>query len=263
MKRIKKTNVLELLQEIKKAAQDIAKETEGPQETAVTMVMAAAITRETEAIEAVVEEMRSYAPSIFIEKGTGETSVGRDAVTLDRAALLDQVEREARAAAGRKNGYEMGAVANIRARIESLPYKEAESQEAILAAAVQIAAKTMQAAGLCRYNNPVKDCEKEYPPDREVCDRCIEGWLMAKAFAVVRADLPEPVTNGDAIRAMTDDELGAWLYKIMDQTTANWPKFCENRTECQQAMETGDLDAIKEEDCAACMTRWLQQTAEE
>ena len=45
--------------------------------------------------------------------------------------------------------------------------------------AVKIAAKVMVAAGLCRYDTPLK-CGKPHVCD-SVCDKCIRGWLMSKA----------------------------------------------------------------------------------
>lgn len=45
--------------------------------------------------------------------------------------------------------------------------------------AVKIAAKIMQAAGLCRYDNVAK-CRRIYV-DEKTCDECIKRWLLAKA----------------------------------------------------------------------------------
>ena len=45
--------------------------------------------------------------------------------------------------------------------------------------AVKIAAYVMQAAGLCRYDSPLK-CKK-FTCSPEICDDCIEKWLIAKA----------------------------------------------------------------------------------
>ncbi len=47
------------------------------------------------------------------------------------------------------------------------------------AQAVKIAARVMQAAGLCRYDSPTKCCRRYV--DKETCDSCIEAWLLAKA----------------------------------------------------------------------------------
>lgn len=45
--------------------------------------------------------------------------------------------------------------------------------------AVKIAAKVMAAAGLCRYEDRGKCKDHEW--GIEVCDRCIERWLLGKA----------------------------------------------------------------------------------
>lgn len=45
--------------------------------------------------------------------------------------------------------------------------------------AVKIAAKIMQAAGLCRYKS-VEKCRRVYV-DENTCDKCIEAWLLSKA----------------------------------------------------------------------------------
>lgn len=45
--------------------------------------------------------------------------------------------------------------------------------------AVKIAAKIMQAAGLCRYDDVAK-CHRIYV-DEKTCDECIRRWLLSKA----------------------------------------------------------------------------------
>lgn len=47
--------------------------------------------------------------------------------------------------------------------------------------AVHIAAVVMQAAGLCRYENPGRQCRRVYVPTEYDCVKCIEGWLLSKA----------------------------------------------------------------------------------
>lgn len=47
------------------------------------------------------------------------------------------------------------------------------------ARAVKIAAKVMQAAGICRYDNPEK-CHRVYVSEK-TCDECIRKWLLSKA----------------------------------------------------------------------------------
>lgn len=45
--------------------------------------------------------------------------------------------------------------------------------------AVKIAAKIMQAAGLCRYDDVTK-CRRIYV-DEKTCDECMRRWLLSKA----------------------------------------------------------------------------------
>lgn len=52
-------------------------------------------------------------------------------------------------------------------------------KESIESRALTIAARIMQAAGLCRYDTPLK-CRRLYV-DETTCDKCIRHWLMAKA----------------------------------------------------------------------------------
>ena len=51
--------------------------------------------------------------------------------------------------------------------------------ETVEARAVKIAAKIMQAAGMCRYDTIYK-CHRVYVDD-STCEKCIEKWLLSKA----------------------------------------------------------------------------------
>lgn len=62
------------------------------------------------------------------------------------------------------------------------PY--AENQQ-VLRRAVKIAARVLNAAGLCRYEDAAK-CRRVWPPDEKTCDKCIERWLLAKARKELR-----------------------------------------------------------------------------
>jgi len=55
----------------------------------------------------------------------------------------------------------------------------ARKKETIEARAVKIAAKVMQAAGLCRYDSQEK-CHRVYV-DEKTCDECMRKWLLSKA----------------------------------------------------------------------------------
>lgn len=64
------------------------------------------------------------------------------------------------------------------------------SKETVEARAVKIAARVMQAAGLCRYDS-VDKCRRIFV-DEKVCEGCIRGWLLGKA----RKELKEREGNG-------------------------------------------------------------------
>lgn len=64
------------------------------------------------------------------------------------------------------------------------------SKETVEARAVKIAARVMQAAGLCRYDS-VDKCRRIFV-DEKVCEGCIRGWLLSKA----RKELKEREGNG-------------------------------------------------------------------
>lgn len=54
-----------------------------------------------------------------------------------------------------------------------------ELQIQVAKRALKIASRIMQAAGLCRYDTPLK-CRRLCTCP-EVCESCIEKWLIAKA----------------------------------------------------------------------------------
>lgn len=62
----------------------------------------------------------------------------------------------------------------------------AKNKETTEVRAVKIAAKVMQAAGLCRYDSPEK-CRRVYV-DEKTCDECIRKWLLSKARKELRKE---------------------------------------------------------------------------
>lgn len=64
------------------------------------------------------------------------------------------------------------------------------AKETVEARAVKIAARVMQADGLCRYDS-VEKCRRTFV-DEKVCEACIRGWLLSKA----RKELKEREGNG-------------------------------------------------------------------
>lgn len=58
-------------------------------------------------------------------------------------------------------------------------------KETVESRAVKVAARVMQAAGLCTYGRPGQ-CRAYV--DEKTCDKCIEDWLMAKAREELREE---------------------------------------------------------------------------
>ena len=52
--------------------------------------------------------------------------------------------------------------------------------------AVKIAAKVMQAAGLCRCESAAS-CRRTYVDER-TCEKCIRSWLISKAKSELRKE---------------------------------------------------------------------------
>ena len=53
---------------------------------------------------------------------------------------------------------------------------------------VHIAAVVMQAAGLCRHENPGRSCRRVLCPTDDDCVTCIEKWLLVKARQELRKE---------------------------------------------------------------------------
>ena len=65
--------------------------------------------------------------------------------------------------------------------------------ETVESMAVTIAAKVLQAAGVCRYDDFNK-CRRVYV-NETVCDKCIRSWLIAKAKSEIKnANVKKTVT---------------------------------------------------------------------
>ncbi len=82
------------------------------------------------------------------------------------------------------------------------------------------------------------------------CDRCIHCPGMT--------DMYKPLTNADHIRAMTDEELAAWLYELDGRDLQTVMPFCPC-TCGEVGLETEDITV---EMCIACLARKLQQPYE-
>lgn len=66
-------------------------------------------------------------------------------------------------------------------------------------------------------------------------------------------------TNGDRLRAMSDEELASFLYGLIDLDSKI--HYCKNKPECDDLLDTED--GIPVEMCTGCLCEWLRQPAEE
>lgn len=64
----------------------------------------------------------------------------------------------------------------------------------------------------------------------------------------------QPMTNGDRIRSMSDEELSQHLIGVIDG-----PCYCLNKQECEDALDRDE--GIPDEWCFECIRLWLQQPA--
>lgn len=69
-------------------------------------------------------------------------------------------------------------------------------KETVDARAVKIAAKIMQAAGLCRYDTPAK-CRR-ISVDEAICDKCMRTWLRSKDRRELKEE-EEPCKRSDGL----------------------------------------------------------------
>lgn len=65
-------------------------------------------------------------------------------------------------------------------------------KDTVEARAVKIAAKVMQAAGLCRYESATS-CRRIYT-DEVTCDKCIRSWLLSKSRKELKDEEKEATT---------------------------------------------------------------------
>lgn len=74
---------------------------------------------------------------------------------------------------------ENGAMLGVKPTEFEIVRAEEKMKETIEARAVKVAAKVMQAAGLCRCDTPM-NCPRLHT-DPKTCDDCIRRWLLIKA----------------------------------------------------------------------------------
>ena len=65
-----------------------------------------------------------------------------------------------------------------------------------------------------------------------------------------------PRTNGDRIRALSDEELAD---KIMELNIDDMIPYCGNDKVCEKMLDIGE--PVPAEMCKACCVRWLQKEA--
>lgn len=62
-------------------------------------------------------------------------------------------------------------------------------KKCVLKRAVHIAAVVMHRAGLCAVWEDRAECDKVgEPPEEEICERCIEAWLLRTAKKELRKE---------------------------------------------------------------------------
>lgn len=69
--------------------------------------------------------------------------------------------------------------------------------ETVEARAVKIAAKVMVADGICRHEDPERECSRGYLGS-EMCERCIRAWLMTKARVELAREAREKHGNRES-----------------------------------------------------------------
>lgn len=65
-------------------------------------------------------------------------------------------------------------------------------------------------------------------------------------------------TNAQKVRAMSDEELAAYLREIENLDRDD---YCKNLPECEKLLDTPD--GIPEENCRRCLLDWLRQPMKE
>ena len=93
-------------------------------------------------------------------------------------------------------------------------------------------------------------------PTRHLCGSPEEATFAensecAKFNALVAE---QPLSNGDRIRCMSDEQLAEYF-------ATNTDEFCKNLPECGELLDA-DMH-IPEEMCKACVLKWLKEPAEE
>lgn len=99
-----------------------------------------------------------------------------------------------------------------------------------------------------------KYCERCYARDAKPCMECSTCNPGHHNFRSVPT---LPPTNGDRIRARTDEEMADF---IVEDCLDGKIHFCKNKPECREILEQNEC--IPTEMCRQCALDWLRQPAE-
>ncbi len=83
----------------------------------------------------------------------------------------------------------------------------------------------------------------------------LNGTKATKELLKALDGAQRPQTNADRIRSMSDEELAAALYRMLDGDM-----YCTNKPECGELLNTED--GIPDEWCAQCLLAWLRKPME-
>lgn len=92
----------------------------------------------------------------------------------------------------------------------------------------------------------------------DMCGRCVRAHTP-DVYKEPSQWRRKPQTNGDRIRAMTDEMLADLIFKY---NIDDHIPFCKERLECVQAIESENFDPYGSE-CRKCLMQWLKQPAED
>ena len=101
---------------------------------------------------------------------------------------------------------------------------------------------------------------REYPcvhHNKGLCAKFTEpGYVSHCVFGPCSHELP---SNADRIRAMSDEELAAFMSQVNDIDSPI--PFCKDLPECLELLDTENGIPVK--NCEKCMLDWLRQPATE
>lgn len=99
-------------------------------------------------------------------------------------------------------------------------------------------------------------------PDRHICRSIHEAFFMdgSECDAFNQRILNQPMTYGDQIRTMSDEELAAFIQDVANLGT-EYNSFCQNKKECQDRLDSDEL--IPNEWCIRCLVEKLRKPVEE